>query len=174
MLHAGIGTDAPTYQVVTRTPGPGEVVDLGDIVLPNAGVITGTVLDDNGDPLPGALVRCADLPGALAAFFPIERFDPNGALLVREKNSPVRVVEMPAWVAKAVEELPFPRALTDSDEEGRLQRVAAGSDYRRRRRPTKPSTLSPAISSAVLPGSGTCMATQFDGVGLALLPVARS
>jgi hypothetical protein len=128
VLHAGIGTDAPTYQVVTQTPGPGEVVDLGDIVLPNAGVITGTVLDDNGDPLAGALVRCADLPGAIAAFFPIERFDPNGALLVREKSSPVRVVEMPAWVAKAVEELPFPRALTDSDGNFRLVGVVPGSN----------------------------------------------
>ncbi|MBL8737864.1 MAG: hypothetical protein JNL12_15635, partial [Planctomycetes bacterium] len=68
MLHAGIGTDAPTWQIVTRTPAPGEVIDLGDIVLPHAGVITGIVLDDNGDPMPGALVRCADLPGALAAF----------------------------------------------------------------------------------------------------------
>lgn len=128
VLHAGIGTDAPTWQMVTQTPGPGEVVDLGDIVLPNAGVITGTVLDDNGDPLPGALVRCADLPGAIAAFFPIERIDPHGAVLVREKSSPVRVVEMPTWVAAAFEQLPFPRAMTDGEGKFRLVGVVPGSN----------------------------------------------
>jgi hypothetical protein len=128
LLFAGIGTDAPMHQIVTRMPSPGEVVDLGDIELPDAGVITGIVLDDNGDPLPGALVRAADLPGALAAFFPIERFDPKGAVLIREANAPVHVVEMPAWVEPAFERLPIPSTVTGSDGAFRLVGVTPGSN----------------------------------------------
>ncbi|MBL8727068.1 MAG: carboxypeptidase regulatory-like domain-containing protein [Planctomycetes bacterium] len=128
LLFAGIGTDAPMHQIVTRLPSPGEVVDLGDIELPDAGVITGIVLDDNGDPLPGALVRAADLPGSLAAFFPIERFDPQGAVLLRESNAPVHVVEMPSWVEPAFEQLPIPSTVTGSDGAFRLVGVTPGSN----------------------------------------------
>lgn len=128
LLFAGIGTDAPTHQVVTRTPSPGEIVDLGDIVLPNAGVIVGTVLDDAGEPLAGALVRAADLPGTLAAFFPAERFDPEGALLVREPSFPMRVIEMPPWVKSAFENLPIPSTHTDAEGRFRLVGVVPGSN----------------------------------------------
>jgi len=95
VLFAGLGTDAPTHQIVSQHPAPGEIVDLGDLVLPHAGVITGEVLGDDGEPLAGALVRAADLPGTLAALFPAERIDPEGALLVREPAFPMNVVEMP-------------------------------------------------------------------------------
>lgn len=128
LLFAGIGTDAPMHQILSRTPAPGEIVDLGDVVLPDAGVITGVVLDDEGEPLPGALVRAADLPGSLAAFFPVERFDPDGALLIREKQSPVRVVEMPSWVKGAFDNLPIPQARTDAEGKFRLVGVIPGSN----------------------------------------------
>lgn len=128
LLFAGLGTDAPMHQVLTRTPAPGEVVDLGDIVLPNAGVITGTVVDDNGDPLAGALVRAADLPGTLAAFFPFERIDPEGALLVRESNFPQRVVLLPPWAKTAFDNLPIPSARTDAEGHFRLVGVVPGSN----------------------------------------------
>lgn len=128
LLFAGIGTDAPVHQFVTRTPAPGEIVDLGDIVLPNAGVITGTVLDDNGDPLAGALVRAADLPGTLAAFFPVERFDPEGAVLVREGEFPLKVVLMPPWVKSAFENLPIPSTRSDGEGRFRLVGVVPGSN----------------------------------------------
>ncbi|HEU4420741.1 MAG TPA: hypothetical protein VFT55_17515 [Planctomycetota bacterium] len=128
VLHAGIGTDAPAWQLVTRLPSPGEIVDLGDVVLPDACVITGTVLGEDGEPLPGALVRAADLPGTVAAFFPVERFDPEGAVLIREANSPVRVVEMPKWVKGAFENLPIPSAFTDGAGRFRLVGVTPGSN----------------------------------------------
>ena len=84
LMFAGLGTDAPTHQLITKAPSPGQIVDLGDVVLNEAGVITGEVYDDEGSAMAGALVRAADIPGALAAFFPAERFDPEGALLIRE------------------------------------------------------------------------------------------
>jgi hypothetical protein len=128
LLFAGIGTDAPTHQIVTRTPSPGEIVDLGDVVLTDAGILVGTVLDENGDPLPGALVRCADLPGALAGLFPLERFDPDGALLARDGGLPIKVVEMPPWVKPLFDQLPIPTDLTDSDGRFRLVGVTPGSN----------------------------------------------
>ncbi|MFY9342523.1 MAG: carboxypeptidase-like regulatory domain-containing protein [Planctomycetota bacterium] len=128
LLFAGIGTDAPVHQVITRSPSPGEIVDLGDIVLPDAGVIVGTVVDDNGDPMAGALVRAADVPGTLAALFPIERIDPEGALLIRDSGAPMRVVLAPPWVKSAWEHLPIPTTRSGPDGAFRLVGVVPGSN----------------------------------------------
>ncbi|MCR9244533.1 MAG: carboxypeptidase-like regulatory domain-containing protein [bacterium] len=128
IMFAGIGTDMPMHQVIAKTPSPGEIIDLGDIKLPNAGVIIGTVTDDDGEPLAGALVRAADVPGTLAGFFPVERFDPEGALLIREKNSPVNVLEMPPWVKRAFEHVPIPTTKTQADGSFRLVGVVPGSN----------------------------------------------
>lgn len=128
LLYAGIGTDAPMHQILSRTPAPGEIVDLGDVVLPEAGVITGNVVDEDGMAVVGALVRAADLPGTLAQFFPVERFDPKGAVLVRQESSPIKVIEMPAWVADAFEHLPIPSTRTDGEGRFRLVGVVPGSN----------------------------------------------
>lgn len=145
VMFAGIGTDAPMHQILSHTPSPGEVVDLGDIVLPDAGVIVGTVLDHDGDPLPGALVRAADLPGVLATIFPVERFDPEGAVLIREANSPIRVVEMPAWVKSAFEHLPIPSARSDSAGKFRLVGVTPGSNMLATTAPEHLSDVRPSV-----------------------------
>ncbi|MEO6597897.1 MAG: carboxypeptidase-like regulatory domain-containing protein [Planctomycetota bacterium] len=145
LLYAGIGSDAPTYQIVTRTPSPGEIVDLGDIVLADAGIIVGTVLDDNGDPLPAALVRAADLPGTLAAFFPVERFDPEGAVLIREPQSPVKVLEMPPWVKDVFDNLPIPTTYTDAEGHFRLVGVTPGSNLLATTKRAFLSDLKPSI-----------------------------
>lgn len=145
VLFAGIGTDSPMHQVIARTPGPGEMVDLGDIVLPNSGVLVGTVLDDNGDPLAGALVRAADLPGSLAGFVPLERFDPDGAVLVRERQSPIRVVELPPWVKHAFEHLPIPAARTGVDGRFRLVGVVPASNLLATTAPGFLSDVKPSV-----------------------------
>ncbi|MCK5943163.1 MAG: hypothetical protein KAI24_14380, partial [Planctomycetes bacterium] len=128
LMFAGIGSDAPTHQVLTKTPSPGEIVDLGDVVLNNAGVITGRVFDADGRPLAGALVRAADIPGALARFFPAERFDPEGALLIREPRAPVQVLPMPPWVKRVFDDLPIPTTRSGGDGTFRLVGVMPGSN----------------------------------------------
>lgn len=127
-MFAGIGTDAPSHQILTRTPAPGEIIDLGDVVLNDAGVITGVVVDEDGEPMPGALVRAADIPGTVASFFPLERFDPKGAILVREPQSPIRVVEMPDWAQEAFDNLPIPTTYSGEDGRFRLVGVVPGSN----------------------------------------------
>tara|TARA_R110002072_G_scaffold264409_1_gene423119 strand:- start:23033 stop:26053 length:3021 start_codon:yes stop_codon:yes gene_type:complete len=128
LMFAGLGTDAPTHQVITKAPSPGEIVDLGDVVLNEAGVIVGEVYDSDGNAMAGALVRAADIPGALAAFFPAERFDPEGAVLIREPRAPVQVLKMPPWVKEAFEHLPIPTTRTDLEGKFRLVGVMPGSN----------------------------------------------
>jgi len=128
LMFAGIGTDAPTHMVLTKTPSPGEIVDLGDVVLNNAGVISGIVYDADGEPMPGALVRAADIPGALARFFPAERFDPEGAVLIREPRAPVHVLPMPPWVKHVFDDLPIPTTRSGEDGSFRLVGVMPGSN----------------------------------------------
>ncbi|MFO1076658.1 MAG: carboxypeptidase-like regulatory domain-containing protein [Planctomycetota bacterium] len=128
LLFAGIGSDAPTHQIVSRTPSPGEIVDLGDVVLLDAGVIVGRVVDEDGEPIAGALVRAADLPGTVMGFFPVERFDPEGAVLIREPSAPIRVLEMPPWVKDAFDQLPIPTTTTAADGTFRLVGVVPGSN----------------------------------------------
>ena len=129
VMFAGIGTDAPMHQLITNTPSPGEIVDLGDVVLPNAGVITGQVVDEEGEGVAGALVRAVDLPGTIASFFPAERIDPQGAVLIREPSSPVRVLEMPKWAQRVFDDLPIPSTTTDADGNFRLVGVVPGSNF---------------------------------------------
>src|SRR5262245_32462468 len=130
VMLAGIGTDAPSHRVLTETPAPGEVVDLGDIVLDPSAVLIGTVVDDDGKPVADALVRCVDLPGQLlTSFVPIERFDPNGCVLVRESGGPPPVIEMPPWVAAAFEHVPIPTTHSDAQGKFRLVGVVPGSNF---------------------------------------------
>ncbi len=145
MLFAGLGTDAPTHQIITQTPSPGEIKDLGDIVLPNAGVIVGTVQDENGDPLAGALVRAADLPGTLAAFFPFERVDPEGAVLIRQPAFPLRVIEMPSWAKNAFEHLPIPSTRSNAEGQFRLVGVVPGSNLLATTAPGYLSDVKPSL-----------------------------
>ena len=126
LLFAGIGTDAPTHKILQQTPAPGEVLDLGDIVLNDAAVAVGKVVDENGKPVAGALVMAADVPGAAVDFFPAERFDPKGCLLIREASSPIQVLDMPPWVARVFEHLPIPMTRTATDGAFRLVGVQPG------------------------------------------------
>jgi hypothetical protein len=128
LMFAGIGSDAPTHQVLSKAPSPGEIVDLGDVVLNDAGVITGVVYDGDGERMSGALVRAVDIPGALARFFPAERFDPEGALLIREERAPVQVVPMPPWVKRIFDEFPIPTTRSAEDGSFRLVGVMPGSN----------------------------------------------
>lgn len=128
ILLAGEGTDAPTHRIVQQVPGPGQVIDLGDVRLEDAAVVTGTVVDENGDPVADALVRGADLPGQLVGLFPVERFDPKGYLLVREDQAPFKVLAMPAWVERVFDNLPIPATHTDAEGRFRLVGLTPGSN----------------------------------------------
>ncbi|MHC4853058.1 MAG: carboxypeptidase-like regulatory domain-containing protein [Planctomycetota bacterium] len=105
-----------TWQVIEQTPGPGEIVDLGDILLEDLGVIRGRVVDPDGESVNGALVYAANLPPATFEFVPLQRFDPEGTILILETMPPL-VVQIPSWVLEWLERLPFLRG-TRTGEDG--------------------------------------------------------
>jgi hypothetical protein len=125
LLHVGSGSAVSTHRLVTRVPSPGETIDLGDIVLPPTGVLSGRVVDENGDPVAGALVRTADVPVEALTLFPFERFDPAGVLIARERGG-ATVLELPNWVGDALAALPIPSVLTATDGSFRLAGVLPG------------------------------------------------
>lgn len=124
---AGRDGEHPTMRLVDETPGPGEIVDLGDFVLRHGATLTGKVVDEEGKPIAGALVRAADLPAIVTQFVPIEQIDPAGAVIVREARSPV-VVTPPAWAARRFEQLPIPRTTTAADGTFRLAGIEPGEN----------------------------------------------
>ncbi|MBK8974290.1 MAG: carboxypeptidase regulatory-like domain-containing protein [Planctomycetes bacterium] len=127
LLRADVDGDAPTNRIVQRTPGPAELVDLGDIVLQDCGVLIGRVVDDAEQPIPGAWVRAVDLPGQLLALFPVQRFDPEGALVIADGDER-RAFQVPGWVKSRIDELPLPATYTDADGRFRLTGVVPGGN----------------------------------------------
>jgi protocatechuate 3,4-dioxygenase beta subunit len=127
ILEADATGDDRLTMPIDRTPDSGEIVDLGDIQLVQLGVIVGRIVDEEGQGVPDALIRAADIPGALLDMAPVERFDPEGALIVREGLDPF-VVEMPAFVKRYAEIVLKPRTVTDADGMFRLRGVQPGTN----------------------------------------------
>lgn len=127
LLRAGKGSDSIVLRVVDKIPGPGEIVDLGDIIMQPSGIITGVVVDDEGQPVQGALVRAADIPGALLSMAPVEQFDPTGGIIFKPGGRMI-VAECPPWVEQRFEQLPIPMTRTDADGAFRLTGVVPGGN----------------------------------------------
>ena len=81
-LHAGIDGPHPGLRLLSRTPGPSEVVDLGDVELSAKGSVLGQVVGPDGDPVADAEVWAVDLPGAILDMAPLDRFGPGSALFM--------------------------------------------------------------------------------------------
>ncbi len=120
--------DNRTTRLVEQTPGPGEIVDLGDIQLANLGVIVGQVMDANEQPVVGAQVQSTDLPAFIFDMSPIKSFDPEGVAIIREDPANPMIIEFPAWVKKYHDMLPIPMTTTDAQGRFRLLAVPPGQN----------------------------------------------
>lgn len=148
-LHAGIDGPHPTFKLLGRSVGPGEVVDLGDVELAALSSIEGIVVDENGEPVAGARVWAADLPPLAMQAAPFDRLVADGALLLAlpaidpkavpndatwhghmrkhlaktaitaDRGAPFVVLDFPKWARDLIEHLP--RATGTSDEHGRFR-----------------------------------------------------
>ncbi len=102
----------------------GELTDLGDITLDAYGVVVGSVVDEDGEPVAGARVRLAPVPDIVVQ---------SGVLDMREdsivaggEGDQVMVMELPGWVTRLSEKLPAATAFTDSEGAFRIEGVAYG------------------------------------------------
>ena len=129
LLHAGVGADNPTPMIIERTPSNREVVDLGDIVLRDGAVVTGTIVDEDGAPVSGAVIHVLDIPAQMLQMVPVDRFDPEGALIMRRADVGMEVVfEMPAWIKQRYEQLPIPTAISGEDGTFRVTGIPPGNN----------------------------------------------
>ncbi|MBK8097402.1 MAG: carboxypeptidase regulatory-like domain-containing protein [Planctomycetes bacterium] len=122
-LRGGHGTTVP----VQRSPAPGEIVDLGDIVLKTGSVLQGRVVDESARPVAGALVRAARLPPLPFAAVPIERLRPDG-VIVAQGAVATGVLELPPWFAEVWSVLPIASTTTGADGGFELHSVDAGNN----------------------------------------------
>lgn len=122
-LRPGNGTMLP----VQRTPAPGEVVDLGDVRLKAGATLVGRVVDADGKVVGGALVRSARVPPFPFGIVPIERLQPDGAILVTA-GATASVVEVPSWLGEAMSLLPIPACTSSPDGTFALYGVDAGDN----------------------------------------------
>ena len=127
LMVADVDGENRKLQLVPRTPGAGEVIDLGDVELPDLGSISGRVVDDDGDAVADALVRAVDLPGTALDFAPVHRFDPEGGLFVTEGSFKVTLT-MPKYAKTLFDLLPLPTTRTDSNGEFKLLAVQPGQN----------------------------------------------
>ena len=76
-LHGGVDAPHSAYVPVRTTPTAGATVDVGDILLEARGTIVGRLEDEDGEPVAGADVWAADVPGLITLAVNVERFDPS-------------------------------------------------------------------------------------------------
>lgn len=124
-LHAfaiDSGGGRSTLRVVEHGLEPGRLTDVGDLVLPRCGTVTGTVFDEDGEPVPGARVRIAPIPEIA--------LQGTGILDLREKcmvagaqDEDALGVQLPDFLMANMKRLPIPTTTTAEDGTFRLEGV---------------------------------------------------
>ncbi len=113
-----------TTRFVDNVPGPGETVDLGDIVLAPYAVLFGVVKDEQGDPVEGARVRTTQLPPVVFTSG-LQDFREKCSFLVRF-GPEERVFDAPQALMQFYRMVPFPTTQTGADGSFRMEGVPLG------------------------------------------------
>ncbi|MEM7202070.1 MAG: carboxypeptidase-like regulatory domain-containing protein [Planctomycetota bacterium] len=125
-LRAGVEAEVSRLMLLDRSPGPGEIIELGDVRLELTATIAGTAVDEAGVPLAGARVWAIDLPATIASMVALDRFDERGVVIAVE-GSGSHVMEIPEWLTERLHDLPIPSTETDAEGHFRLTNVTAGT-----------------------------------------------
>jgi len=123
-LGVDLGGARPTARIIDHLPSPGETVDLGDIFLEPCMVLTGKVVDSEGEPISGARVRATLLP-PVVFISGLQDYRDDCSFLVRF-DSREFVIDPPPAMQQVVDFMPFPTTTTGSDGTFRLEGVRLG------------------------------------------------
>src|SRR5688572_15015899 len=124
LLGIDLGGPRSNFRIIDRSPIPGELVELGDIVLEPFVTFVGRVVDPDGAPLPGARVRASNLP-SLIFQFGIEEIRRGCGVMV-EVLEQAKAFEVPPVVWEFEKLLPIPTTYSDEEGNFRLPGVPMG------------------------------------------------
>ncbi|MEE2940327.1 MAG: carboxypeptidase-like regulatory domain-containing protein [Planctomycetota bacterium] len=113
-----------TLRFVDTSLEPGAEKDMGDIVLEPGGVVVGTVVDEDGDPVEGARVRFAPVPEIVVQSGALDLrsdslvgIDTDGEVLVMDPRAKLRVI---------IDRLPASTGSSDAEGRFRIEGVPIG------------------------------------------------
>lgn len=124
LLGIDLGGPRSNFRIVDQSPRPGEVLDLGDIVLEPFVTFTGRVVDSERKPVAGARVRATNLP-ALIFQFGIEDIRRGCGVMVEVLDAP-KAFEIPPVVWEYEKLVPIPTTYSGADGTFRLPGVPLG------------------------------------------------
>ncbi len=128
-LGIDLGGERSTIRVVDRALRSGVLNDIGDLILGRGVALSGTVVDEAGEPLQGARVRVVALPFPVAATG-LQHLT-SSSVFLRSQGSPGRsdwaTMIPPPWLASLIDRLPVPTTSTAADGTFHFTSVPSGS-----------------------------------------------
>lgn len=125
-LNIGRGTGRATLRVVEQALEHGGLTDLGDIVLASYGTLTGTVIDEDGEPVAGARVRAAPVPEIVVQSGVLDLRE-GSVLAGGEEGDRKMAFDIPRRAFQLLERLPVPTTYTATDGTFRLEGIMPGT-----------------------------------------------
>lgn len=113
VLAAGRDRQITMRKVLDRLPSVGQVVDLGDVLLPQDPVVRGRVLMPDGRPAVGAWVWATEFPGPALGLIRVPYLDPEGWLFDLQEFQKPRALSLQFLPSGMLDALPLPWTLTD-------------------------------------------------------------
>ncbi len=114
VLAAGRGKQISLRKVLDRLPSAGQVMDLGDVLLPLDPTLSGRVLLPDGKPAISAWVWAGEFPGPGLALGRVPYFDPEAWIFDLQDEKQARALSLDFLPKGLLEALPLAWTKTDS------------------------------------------------------------
>lgn len=118
------GGGRATLRLVEQSVEHGTLTDVGDIVMEEYGTLIGVVIDEDGDPVPGARVRATVIPDVAVQTGALDVRE--GVVLTGDDETDGMGIELPPSAFVLLDRLPIPTTTTLDDGSFRLEGVPLG------------------------------------------------